>query len=191
MPPANFRTKWKRHYEPMFVAKFAVMKNKLEKETILLHTINIANHADPNSIGGTATCPGGHYQKIQFNTGWVIIYEFNRLKISFIAFYMSKDWLTPHTFQGRSIAPDNVRLHHQLKGNTDNINPRGNRTAILITNGLDWSTDKIRFSLDSWVLAVLTGSVIGSSAVYFWKRMADYAPSRWLLSSPVKSSPYG
>ena len=75
----------------MFLAKFTVMKNKLEKEIIFLHTIKIANHPDPNSIGGTATCPGGHYQKIQFNTGWVIIYEFNKPKISFIAFYMSKD----------------------------------------------------------------------------------------------------
>ena len=75
----------------MFAAKFTVMKNRLEKETILLHTINIANHPDPNSIGSTATCHGGHYQKIQFNVGQVIIYEFNRPKISFIAFYMSED----------------------------------------------------------------------------------------------------
>ena len=75
----------------MFVAKFTVMKNKLEKETVLLHTINIANHPDPNSIGSTATCPGGRYRKIQFNAGEVIVYEFNKPKISFIAFYMSKD----------------------------------------------------------------------------------------------------
>ena len=50
--------------------------------------------------------------------------------------------------------------------------------AILIVSGLDWSTDKIQFSLDSWVLVVLIGSVMGSSTVYFWKRMVDYAFSR-------------
>lgn len=50
--------------------------------------------------------------------------------------------------------------------------------GILIASGLDWPTDNIQFSLDSWVLVVLIGSVMGSSTVYFWKRMVDYAFSR-------------
>ena len=50
--------------------------------------------------------------------------------------------------------------------------------AILILSGLDLAMYGILFSLDSWVLVVLIGSVMGSSTVYFWKRMVDYAFSR-------------
>jgi len=63
------------------------MRVKLDKKTIYQHTIDIANHPTPNTIGGTVACPEGHYQKIKFNTGWIFIYEFNEPDITFIKFY--------------------------------------------------------------------------------------------------------
>ena len=67
--------------------KYSVMKNKSDKNVIYQRTIDIANHSMPNSVGGAVTCPDGHSQKIKFNTGLVVLYEFLEPDIRFVAFY--------------------------------------------------------------------------------------------------------
>ena len=71
----------------MFAIKYNVMRRKSDRYEIRQRSIDIANHVSPNSIGGIATCPEGHYQKVVFNTGLIIIYEFVEPDICFIAFY--------------------------------------------------------------------------------------------------------
>ena len=67
--------------------KFDTMRKRSDKIIIEQRAIDIANQSMPTNIGGTATCPDGHYQKIVFNTGLVILYEFIEPHIVFVAFY--------------------------------------------------------------------------------------------------------
>ena len=46
---------------------------------------------------------------------------------------------------------------------------------IVVLSGLDVSMNQIQYSLDSWVIVSLIGAITGSSVVYVWKRMADFA----------------
>ena len=64
------------------------MKQKDEKRVIYQRTTDVANHHDPAIIGGTVACPEGHYRKIKFDSGLVLIYEFAEPDITFIKFYM-------------------------------------------------------------------------------------------------------
>lgn len=47
--------------------------------------------------------------------------------------------------------------------------------GVVILSGLDVSMNQIQYSLDSWVIVSLIGGITGSSLVYVWKRMADFA----------------
>ena len=83
----NSDTKWFRHYSYRFDLKFDTMRKRSDKIVVEQRTIDIANHPIPDNVGGADTCPEGYHQKIIFNTGLVILYEFIKPHIIFIAFY--------------------------------------------------------------------------------------------------------
>ena len=82
----SIQTKWKRKYRPRFSTKYSILNNERDKYDIKEHTIKIANHSDPNNIGGCATCPGDDFKKLEFRTGWVIFYKFDGTAIHFLTF---------------------------------------------------------------------------------------------------------
>ena len=85
MSPAN--TRWTRRYSLRFHLKHRVLQEKIDKINVREYTIKIANHPDPSNIGGCASCPSGDSKKVEFNTGWVIIYQVKGSEIHFLGFY--------------------------------------------------------------------------------------------------------
>lgn len=47
--------------------------------------------------------------------------------------------------------------------------------VVIFLSGFGSGESAWRFYLDPWVLVTLIGGVMGSSTVYFWRRMTDYA----------------
>ena len=80
-------TRWTRVYEPRFHLKYDILPNQIDKINIKEYTIKIANHPDPNNIGGCVSCPSGKSKKLMFNTGWIIVYEMHEPEIRFLRFY--------------------------------------------------------------------------------------------------------
>ena len=47
----------------------------------------IANHKNPASIDGCASCPSGDLKKLKFSTGWIVVYQMVESEIHFLFFY--------------------------------------------------------------------------------------------------------
>ncbi len=84
------KTRFTRKYSARFHAKHNLLKLKNDKDTIFHYTVQIANHPSPNNIGGCATCPDEIFKKLQFVTGWVILYEVKGKLIEYVDFYIPK-----------------------------------------------------------------------------------------------------
>lgn len=81
------KTRWIRVYRKRFHVKYALLRSSVDKQHIKDCTILIANHPDPQNIGGCEHCPSGDSVKIEFNTGWIIIYQMMGSEIHFLKFY--------------------------------------------------------------------------------------------------------
>jgi len=81
------KTRFNREYAHRFDLKHLLLRSKTDKDLIFDYTVKIANHPDPNNIGGSATCPGEEFKKLEFVTGWIIIYEVKGDTIEFVNFY--------------------------------------------------------------------------------------------------------
>ena len=80
-------TRWTKVYEYRFHLKYHILQHEIDKIHVKQHTIDIANHPDPNNIGGCVSCPSGDSTKLAFSTGWAIVYEMKGLEIHFLNFY--------------------------------------------------------------------------------------------------------
>ena len=80
-------TRWTKWYHSRFYFKHKFLQEKIDKINIKEYTIKIANHSDPNNIGGCESCPSGDSNKLKFNTGWIIIYQIKGSEIYFLNFY--------------------------------------------------------------------------------------------------------
>lgn len=82
-------TRWNRKYSPRFDTRHSLVKSKNDKDLIRYYSIQIANQPDPKNIGGVATCPDDIFKKLEFNDGWIMVYEVveDKKLIEFINFY--------------------------------------------------------------------------------------------------------
>ena len=77
-------------YLTQFHYRYDVLQNDADKRDIRNYAIQIANHLDPENIGGCVQCTDGVSTKLAFNTGWVIIYKKKGSEIHFLSFYKEK-----------------------------------------------------------------------------------------------------
>ena len=79
-----------RAYSPLFRRKYKFLQNSADKRNIREYVTKIANHPEPDNIGGCASCSDGVSTKLKFTTGWVIIYQKRVSEIYFLGFYKEK-----------------------------------------------------------------------------------------------------
>lgn len=76
-------------YERRFYFKYRLLQNTIDRKNIIKHTIDIANHPDPDNIGECESCDSVESMKVTFNTGGVIIYQVRGSEVCFVDFYRS------------------------------------------------------------------------------------------------------
>ncbi len=80
-------TRLTRVYHHRFHRKYEILQEKTDQINVKKYTVMIANHPDPGNIGGCEYCPSGDSYKVEFNTGWAIIYQVTGSEIHFLNFY--------------------------------------------------------------------------------------------------------
>ena len=58
-----------------------------DKVNVKKYVTWIANHKDPSNIGGCKSCPSNDSLKLEFGTGWTIVYQVVKYKVCFLGFY--------------------------------------------------------------------------------------------------------
>ena len=83
--------RWTVKYKRRFLFKFRSLRDEVDQRNIQKYSRLIANHSDPKNIGGCVHCSTGDSVKLQFNTGWAIIYQITGSELIFLNFYKPLD----------------------------------------------------------------------------------------------------